>query len=195
MSKGWSEYFYDGEKLLWEGRPDTRIFLMSLGDKYRLILAVLWVYFLIYFYNESFDEGAFVLVRFFQGLPLWVLALFILGVFYFTIGRWFVDSYVRRHTVYAISNKRAFIAKSAFGQKKLDHIPILPTMKIDMAQGDIGSITFLEKKSIFKNWNKWGVEDGSFTFRGLHEPEKVYTVVEKLQLRQAKRAERQKGEQ
>lgn len=185
MDKGWSEIFYDGEKLLWEGRPSTRIFLLSLGDKYRLILAVLWVFFLIYFYNQSFDDGALVLVRFFQGLPLWALALFIIGVIYFTTARWFLDSYQRRHTVYAISNKRAFIAKSAFG-RKLDHIPIVPTMKIDLATGDLGAITFREEKSIFKNWNKWGVEDGSFTFRGLGEPEKVYAVIEKLQKRQAK---------
>lgn len=187
MSKSddWSDYFYDGEKLLWEGLPDTRIFLLSLGDKYRLILAVLWVIFLIYFYNQSFDDGALVLVRFFQGLPLWALALFIGGALYFTMGRWFVDSYSRRHTIYAISNKRAFIAKSAFG-KNLQHIAIAPGMKIDVAQGELGAITFFEKKSIFKNWNKWGVEDGSFTFRGLHEPEKTYAVIEKLQRRQAK---------
>ncbi|MEP3525110.1 MAG: hypothetical protein ABJN24_06760 [Hyphomicrobiales bacterium] len=194
MNNGWSDYFYDGEKLLWEGQPDTRIFLMSLGDKYRLILAVLWVLFLIYFYNESFDEGALVLVRFFQGLPLWALFLLIGAAVYFTIGRWIMDSYIRRHTIYAISNKRAFIARSAFG-KKLDHLPILPTMKIDIAQGELGAITFMEKKSIFKNWNKWGVEDGSFTFRGLPEPEKVYAVIEKLQLRQAKSAERKKAEE
>lgn len=194
MSDGWSDYFYDGEKLLWEGRPDTRVFLMSLGDKYRLILAVMWVIFLIYFYNESFDEGALLLVRFFQGLPLWALILLIGSTGYFTLGRWFVDSYIRRNTVYAISNKRAFIAKSAFG-KKMDHIAIIPGMKIDLAQGELGAITFMEKKSIFKNWNKWGVEDGSFTFRGLPEPEKVYAVIEKLQLRQAKLAERQKAQE
>lgn len=194
MSDGWANYFYDDEKLLWEGRPDTRIFLMSLGDKYRLILAALWVVFMIYFYNESFDDGALVLVRFFQGLPWWMLALFIAGIFYFTIGRWFLDCYIRRHTIYAISNKRAFIAKSAF-EKKLDHVPILPGMKIDLAQGELGAITFVENKSIFKNWNKWGVEDGNFTFRGLHEAEKVYAVIEKLQLRQAKAEARKQAEE
>lgn len=185
MSDGWAGYLYDNEKLLWEGRPDTRIFLMSLGDKYKLALAALWILFMIYFYNESFDEGALVLVKFFQGLPFGILALFALAVFYFTVGRWMLDSYIRRHTVYAISNRRAFIARSAFG-KKLAHLAILPEMKIDIAKGDIGAIVFREEKSLFKNWNKWGVEDGSFIFRGLDDPEKIYAIVEKVQIRQAR---------
>lgn len=183
MTNGWADYLDEGEEILWEGRPVTRTFLLSLGDRYRLILAGIWIVFLIFFFNRSVEGGAMVMVTFFRGLPIAIQITLILATAYFTVGRWLFDAHIRKHTVYAISNKRAFIAKSAFGRRELDHVMIEPAMDIVFLKGEIGSITFRKNKGVFRNFNKWGVEDGSFTFRGLYQPEQAFAVVEEVQQR------------
>ncbi|MEM8797187.1 MAG: hypothetical protein AAGE61_16615 [Pseudomonadota bacterium] len=178
---GWANYLEDGERILWEGRPDTRVFLFDRQEKYRHFLAGLWLLFMVFFFETTTGDAGDLIVNVFSSISLWLLAFLVLVFGYFLVGRWIIDAHERKHTVYALSNRRAFIARSAFGRRDLRDFRITEEMPVKFKNEDPASITFGPKPNIFQRNNKWGVEDGSFTFRGISDPKKVLQIIEKIQ--------------
>lgn len=182
MSDGWKPYLQEGEKLLWEGRPDTRTFLFDRQEKFKYALAFGWVLFMLYFVDSTTDEPIMrILGNFLSEIPTLLLVTIIIIFGYFIVGRWFLDAYERRNTVYALSDRRVFIAHSAYGKQDMRDMAITPDMAVKFKNEPLGIITFGPKPNIFIRNNKWVVDDGSFTFRGLSDAVHVLELLAKVQ--------------
>ena len=173
---GWAPYLDDGEKLLWEGRPSEKLIMLTSADSYMIPFSLLWAGFALFWNAGVWTMGA----PFF--FKIWGLPFLIVGA-YITVGRFFIDQRIRKHTVYALTTKRAFIATSAFGRKLRDK-PIRPGTSIDYAPGQEATLTFggVSPQTVqMRNLGYWHGATGDFSFRAISDGEKVYRLARDIQ--------------
>ena len=178
MSAIWTPHLDPGERILWEGRPSDRLFLLRGADLFMVPYSLAFTGILAWMILPTFpDENA---------APL--LSVLVLGFgLYLIFGRFFHDRYRRRRTVYALNDRRAFIARQdtdrAPQTKVLDR-----SVPVAVVTGRNGRVTFGPPPRSFSY--RWPAElylgqDGSFTFRGLEDPEAVFALVQSLRREQA----------
>ena len=170
-SSSWAPYLDEGERVLWEGRPDGRLFLLRRVDAFLIPFSVLWGGFaFIWTIGAAFAGAPFFFV-------LWG-DLFCLGGAYLIIGRFAHDARIRHHTRYAITNRRALIVRGAVG-RALKEMPLAPGLEMELREGTPGWIRLGPASPTvgFRGWGVWTGEDGSFTLRGLAEPGEVYALL------------------
>ena len=173
---GWDPYLDDDEKLLWEGRPSRRLLILTKADIFLIPFSLLWGGFALFWNLAAWGMGAPFFFRLF-GLP------FLLVGAYITVGRFFVDQYIRKHTVYALTTKRAFIATSAFGRKLLEK-PIRPNTSINFKPGERASLTFDATSAMIQSKRQIGYSvggTGGFTFRAISDGDTVYRLARDIQ--------------
>jgi hypothetical protein len=130
-----------GEKLLWEGAPRAGLrfrgsdIFLSLFGCFFFAFAVFWMYMAS---GAMGAPGGIGLVFPLFGLP------FVAVGFYLMVGRFFWDSFVRSKTRYALTNKRAIVASSAWG-RKLRSWPIHAGTRLEFEPGDEATIWFAEE--------------------------------------------------
>jgi len=94
-------YLRRDEQLLWHGTPDARVWFTS-EDAFLIPFSLLWSGFAFSWEFGVVSSGG-------PGLAqLWGIPFMALGL-YLVVGRFFYKSYRKRHTVYAITTKRALI--------------------------------------------------------------------------------------
>ncbi|MDA8584971.1 hypothetical protein N9L47_01735 [Rhodobacteraceae bacterium] len=121
MSDRWEDYFAPDESLLWQGAPfsDKRIGVMM------LFLAVIGAVFCVFGAAAIFD--AFRRIMALQIVP--GIAIFPFGVFLFgvgvllIVGPWYQKAFADRHILYALTNKKAYVATRFLG-RRLETMPI-----------------------------------------------------------------------
>ena len=173
---GWDTYLGPGEMLLWEGKPDDRLFVLTAADAIMIPFSLLWGGFALFWNLGVWAMGA----PFF--FKLWGLPFLVVGA-YITVGRFFVDQRIRQKTVYALTTKRAFIATSAFGRKLRDK-PIRPETAINYAPGKSASITFggvTPQAAQMRQMGVWHGATGDFTFRAIDDGDAVYRLARDIQ--------------
>lgn len=119
---GWAPYLEPGERIVWQGRPAAGIRLTAAGlaqSAFGLFFfgfSVFWITAAASGASQAADKGngAFGLFPLF-GVP------FVAVGFYLLIGHWFWDAWQRRHSRYALTNRRAIIARSGFGRALTSH--------------------------------------------------------------------------
>ncbi len=155
---GWAVYFDPDETLLWDGAPGRgiKLELHMLGQSaFGLIFFGFALFWIIMATNIV---GA--------GGPAQLFPLF--GLPFLAIGAWFLfghilwDAYLRSKTRYALSNKRAFIARQVFG-RRLKSYPIDPDTELDYRPGEPATIYFA--KRMVKR--RVGARSGSSSSTGL----------------------------
>ena len=173
---GWDPYLDEGETLLWEGRPSRRLFILTRADIFLIPFSLFWGGFALFWNLAAWGMGAPFFFRLF-GMPFLLIGAYIM------VGRFFIDQHIRKHTVYALTTKRAFIATSAFGRKLRDK-PIRPNTSIDFKPGTEASIAFDGASAMTRERRQVGYlhgETGSFTFRAISEGDMVYRLARDIQ--------------
>lgn len=130
-----------GEKLLWSGSPRQGLMFRA-QDALMIPFNLLFTVFVIYMLN---DLQAFPPTLFFR---VWTV-LFVLQGVYITVGRFFVESWVRSRTAYGVTDRRVLIVRNLLKRNVRSlGLHTLPEMAISR-RGDGGTITFGRPTGIF----------------------------------------------
>lgn len=123
------------EKLLWSGQPKQGLVLRP-SDAFLIPFSLLWGGFALFWETGVIASGA----PFF--FMLWGIPFVLMGA-YITVGRFFVDAYIRSKTYYGLTNERAIIITGLLC-RQLKSINLRTTSDIALTQqGDEhGTITF-----------------------------------------------------
>ncbi len=176
MSTGWDPYFDEGETLLWEGAPSDKLFLLRASDAFLIPFSLLWGGFALIWNVGVWVMGAPILFNLF-GLPFLLIGVYIV------IGRFFHDQFHRRHTVYALSTKRAWIATRAFGRHLRD-MPINKDTQVAYTQGNLSTLILGTPHRARGDMRGFGVGNsryGPFTFRALTDGAHVHRLIREIQ--------------
>jgi len=92
-----------GERLLWSGRPDSRRWLYP-QDAVLIPFSVMWGGFAIFWEAEVLSSSS---ARGTVLFPLWGIPFVLIGL-YLMIGRFFLRRWIRRRTLYAVTDQRVF---------------------------------------------------------------------------------------
>lgn len=95
------QHLRDDEQLLWYGAPDASVWFTA-EDVFLIPFSILWCGFAIFWESSVIGGDAPFFFR------LWGIPFVALGL-YFVAGRFFYKSYRKRHTVYAITTRRAMV--------------------------------------------------------------------------------------
>lgn len=170
----WEDYLESGEELLWQGGPDSRIapsvgrvFISAFGAVF-FSFSALWIGMAL-----SINSGTIIDLIFPAfGLPFALIGLALI------FGPWQGDAYVRKHTRYALTNKRGIIARTVFGRKMTSY-PILKDSYVVLDRA-LGTVYFFEIP--YKNNDgREGVR--RIGFHQIPDAAEVYRIITDLQAR------------
>ena len=123
------------EKLLWSGTPQQG-FLLRPSDAILIPFSLLWCGFAIFWETDVTKSGA---PLFFM---LWGIPFVCVGL-YIVAGRFFVDAFIRRRAVYALTNERVIIISGLFNDTiKSLSLNSLSDISISVKSNGTGTITF-----------------------------------------------------
>ena len=172
--QGWDAYLDRGEKLLWEGAPAAGLRVrasdlpLSLFGLFFFGFAVFWTYMA----SGAMDmPGGFGII-----FPLFGTPFLAVG-FYLLVGRFFWNSYVRSRTRYALTNKRAISACSAWG-RKLKSWPINSQTRLEYAPGELATIWFAEEVTRGSKGRTYTTRHG---FEYVHGGDELYRLMRRVQ--------------
>lgn len=172
--QGWDHYLDRGERLLWEGAPAAGIRVrasdipISLFGLFFFGFAVFWIY--------MASDAASIPGGFGYIFPLFGTPFLLVGA-YLLFGRFFWNSYVRSRTRYALTDKRAMSASSAWG-RKLKSWPINSNTRIEFEPGDLATIWFAEE---IKRGSKGRTYTTKHGFEYIEGGDEVYRTMRKVQ--------------
>ncbi|HFC04770.1 MAG TPA: hypothetical protein ENJ55_03605 [Rhizobiales bacterium] len=114
-----------------------------------------------------------------SGAPLFKLlfgGMFVVIGLYLVIGRFFWDSFKRRHTYYTLTDKRAFVATNTW-KKSLRALPITTSSLVEYQPGKEATI-ILQRESRNTGEGVTTIEHG---FEFINDGEKVYRLISEIQ--------------
>lgn len=147
---GWDGLLGEGERIVWQGRPDTAIVWADLASM-QTPMGVIFTGFSVFWMKmaasmtmgSSFDSNMPGIFRIF---PLFGLIFFFMGL-HMAGGRLLWDAWKRRGTHYTLTNRQAFIASAAFGKRSLQSYDIAPGTQLRLDDGPGGAVWFASKTS------------------------------------------------
>lgn len=159
---GWEGILEPGERILWQGRPDTRVEwgdVISFQSMFGLVFAGFAVFWITMARNigSHFDDGISSVFPLF-GLPFVAVGL------HMVVGRLIFDAVRRRGTWYTLSDRTAFIAVSSRGLRRLERYPLEPDMPLVLDDGNPGTVWFAEK--VTHNPGGWSGSGSNQRYRG-----------------------------
>ena len=166
--ESWEDFFESGESLLWEGAPATGLrftgkgFVLSFFGIFFLSFSIFWVGMA----SSMSAAGPEAIL-----LPLFGAPFVLVGL-WLVVGHWFYDAYKRKRTRYALTNKRALIARTVFG-RKMESYPIGKGSQIRLISGDLDTVNFAER--VYRNKN--GDNVVAIGFRYIQDGQKVYKLL------------------
>lgn len=167
-----------GETLLWNGRPKQGLMLRP-SDVLFIPFSLLWGGFALFWETSVVTDGApffFIL----WGIP------FLLVAAYITVGRFFVDAYIRSKTSYGVTNERILIITGLFS-RTVKTLPLQTLGEISLRQHADGSGTItIGPEMPFASWYRgfaWPGMDQRLApvFEGIPEAKQVYELIRKAQ--------------
>jgi hypothetical protein len=174
--ESWDAYLDRGEKLLWEGAPAGGLKFRA-SDLVQSLFGLVFGGFAIFWItmaSEMTSKGnAPGPVAFF---PLFGIPFVLVGA-YMVFGRFFWKAYKRSKTRYALTDKRAIIASSAFG-RKLKSYPISDGTRLEYEPGDAATIWFAEEERRGSKGRRYTVKHG---FEYIPNGDEVYRLMRKVQ--------------
>ncbi len=130
------------EQIIWSGRPKQGLLLRS-SDVFLIPFSLLWGGFALFWEGGVLSSGA----PFF--FILWGIPFVLMGI-YITVGRFFVDAYVRQKTYYGLTKDRAIIVSGLFQQSvKSLTLRTLSDVTISERMDGRGTITFGHNGDMF----------------------------------------------
>jgi len=171
-SNTWEDYLDTDEKLLWKGAPAKGLRLSGSGlvlsffGFFFLAFALFWIGMAASMNGGSGMEAVFPLF----GVPFVLIGLWLVA------GHWFFDAYKRKHSRYALTNKRALIARTVYG-RRMERYPIERSNQIRLISGKLDTVYFAQKTYRSKN----GTQVKNIGFRFIHDGQAVYDLLRKVQ--------------
>ena len=114
-------YLMAGESLVWWG-PPRQGFMLTARDGFLIPFSLMWGGFSVFWETTAVTSGA---PLFFK---LWGVPFVVMGL-YIVFGRFLVDAWARRQTLYAVTNKRVLILRdwpfTKFTALGLDQMPVV----------------------------------------------------------------------
>jgi hypothetical protein len=130
-----STYLLAGERLLWSGRPRQGLMFTS-RDAVLVPFSLVWLSFVVFWTMTAARGNA---PGFFI---LWGMGFLAIGLF-FTIGRFFVDAWIRARLIYAVTNQRILVIRPApFANLVTLGLGNLPQVSLSEGSGGRGTIRF-----------------------------------------------------
>lgn len=182
---GWDGILDDDEEILWQGRPDRALIWPDLISKqtfigvFFCIVSAFWLGGVWSILDQMGDAGAigFIFVLF----PLFGAAFFVVGL-YMLGGRLFWDAYARGFTWYTLTSKGAYIATALFGRRGLKHYAFADMDRLDLEDGQPGTIWFSEDIRIYRTRTQNGnmrtrTQRTPVGFRRIAEARAVYRMI------------------
>lgn len=162
----WTQHLTQGERVLWEGQPDTRLFVLRAYDGVLIPFAIFF---------GIVSIGVVVLGAMTDPVFLGVGVIFCLVTLYMGLGRFFVGQARRKRTRYALTTGRALIAEGGNPPKGMALAPDLAvTHRRDR-------VTFGRPVPAFTNRSSAAAMaggDADFTFVGLADAGAVRELAE-----------------
>lgn len=174
MNNGWDGILDDDETILWQGRPDGAIVFRP-ANIMSAIFGLLFAGFALFWMIMASMAGGlfwmFGLLHFFVGLGI-------------AGGGLVRDAWVRRHTHYSLSTKRAFIATDLpwFG-RSLRHVPITPDVTINATGDGLTSIVFGREEISVRGKNGTRKRKVDIGFERLADADTVLRHLRKIEKR------------
>ncbi len=113
----------------------------------------------------------------------WAFGLLFFGIgLYQLVGQHFFKAYIRRHTFYTLSDRRAFIATDAFGKRTLDSYPITKSSPLSLIERGRASDVHFAKRTVRSN--KQYVEEG-FGFAHVTNGAELLSMLRDIQYAQS----------
>ena len=125
----------DGETIIWSGRPRQGLVLTA-RDLFLVPFSLMWGGFALFWETLVVTKSGPV---FFQ---LWGVPFVLIGL-YLIAGRFVVDAWARRHTGYAVTNRRILIVRTApFGKFTSLSLDRLPEVQLNERADGSGTLRF-----------------------------------------------------
>ncbi len=137
-----NKYLMPDEYVVWNGRPGKGHLLAS-SDIYMIPFSIMWCGFAIVWETGLITGGA----PFF--FKLWGIPFVCVGLF-MVFGRFILKAYIRKKTIYVITNKRIFSFRKNH-IKTLDY-HMNPTRNVTLHQDGTGSIRFYSTPMFYTRW-------------------------------------------
>lgn len=156
---GWEGIFQDGERILWQGRPDTDVVWRDLLSSETVFgvfftgFSVFWIASASSIINMGPHMGGGGIGAIFSFFPLFGLPFLAVGL-HMVIGRIFFDAYMRGKTWYTLSNEAAYIARDAMGRRSLKRYGFAEMLAPDLVDGHPGSIFFAEELKQYQSGSR-----------------------------------------
>ncbi|SLN62887.1 hypothetical protein PSA7680_03315 [Pseudoruegeria aquimaris] len=131
MTGSWNDILAPGEKVLWQGRPDTA-FVAGRRDLMPAIFGLGFALIALRMFVGALPEGAF---------PALFLLLFIAAGLAVAVGGPARNWLGRRFATYSLSTRRAFIARS-WPKRSLESYDIAPDDVLELVDDTPGSVYF-----------------------------------------------------
>jgi len=171
-SAGWDQFLDPGERLLWEGRPDTALTIgpanISLA-LFGMVFAGFALFWMIIASQAGGGFWAFGLIHFSVGLVIIFSALFF-------------GPFKRARTWYALSTSRAFIATDLpIVGRKLKSYPITSESMLETNGSDPATIHFATETRRRSGKNSRGTYQTPVGFERITDGETVYKLLRSVQ--------------
>ncbi len=178
-SQNWEDYFEPGERLLWQGRP-----IPGGGRPGHIFLSLFGMPFLgagLFTFKEGVDHligSAVDLTANFDFMFLIPFSLPFLAIGAgLVFGPWVLPRYMLKRTRYALSDKRAYIAKTAWG-RSLETYTITADADIEIESRRHHTVSFATRVSKDSDGDRVTTK---ISFENIEEGEKVYKLLRQVQ--------------
>ena len=167
-SNSWEDYLERDEKLIWQGAPATGLRFSTSGlglsvfGFFFMSFSMVWV---VMAFSMGGGTGAEKLFPLF-GVPFVLVGLWLVA------GHWFFDAYKRKYARYALTNKRAIIARAHF-KRRMESYPISEHSPIHLISGKLDTVNFAQKTYRTKN----GTQIKNIGFRFIPDGKEVYDLL------------------
>jgi len=176
VPEGWRGILGDGERILWQGRPD-QAFRINIRNVPLALFGAVFAGFALFWMAMAAQAGGafwmFGLIHFFVGVGM------IYSATYWTVLK-------RRRTWYTLTDRRAFIATDfPFRGKRLDSYSLTPRTRLSLKAGNPGSVVFAREERRGNKGRRYTVDIG---FEHIDGAEKVYALMREVQNRHEREA-------
>ena len=125
-------YLANGEKILWSGQPRGGIRLRA-SDAFAIPFSLLWCGFAVFWEYTVITSGAT------SFMVIWGIPFVGMGL-YITVGRFFVDAWLRESTQYFITDDRVLIVQGIWS-RDVKSLPLRSMSSIELSERSDGSGT------------------------------------------------------
>lgn len=176
-AEGWQGLLDPGERILWQGQPDSRIDIRDIEPRRSLFGLAILVFALFWSFSAmaALADGGPALIFLAAGM------FFILLGAREAFGYLLIDAFTRSQTWYTLTDSRAFIATEFLGRRKLRSYPISGQTVLELTDGTPGSVTFTKTHMPSRR----GSRRRMIGFHRIADARHVYDLMRRIQRGQA----------